>query len=141
MPRLLRSALGTVVTASAAPYGYTLSVWSSGAVLLNAHGVPTVAEVFGFLAGGLLGFAAMALAARGAVVRMDVLDDPHDRLLAGMLHWLAAGAAVGAAALVAELHGAEAWPLASFAATVLYLLGASAQLAAISVRRGGGPAE
>lgn len=54
---------------------------------------------------------------------------------AGALHWLAAGAAVGAAALIAEIHGWEAWPLASFAATVIYIVGASAQLAVVSTRR------
>jgi hypothetical protein len=130
----LRAALGTIVAASAAPYGYTISIWSSGAVLLHVHGVPTVAEVFAFLAGALAGFGAMALAAQGAVARMESLDHPPDRVLAGALHWLAAGAAVGAAALIAEIHAWEAWPLASFAATSVYILGASAQLAVVSRR-------
>lgn len=134
--RLLRAALGTVVSASAAPYGYTLTVWSSGAILLRSHGVPTVAEVFAFLGGGLLGFGSVALVARGAVARMETLDDAHDRLLTGMLHWLAAGCAVGGAALIAELHGVEAWPLASFVATVVYLVGAGTQLALVSARHG-----
>jgi hypothetical protein len=81
--RTLRAALGTIVAASAAPYGYTISIWSSGAAL----------------------------------------------------HWLAAGAAVGAAALLAEIHAWEAWPLGSFAATSIYILGAGAQLAVVSARR------
>lgn len=134
--RTLRAALGTMVAASAAPYGYTISIWSSGAVLLRSHGVPSVAEVFAFLAGALTGFGVMALAAQGALTRMESLDHPADRVLAGALHWLAAGAAVGAAALLAEIHAWEAWPAGSFAATAIYLLGASAQLAAISSRRG-----
>jgi hypothetical protein len=136
-PRCARG-LGTIVAASAAPYGYTISIWSSGAVLLRSRGVPTVAEVFAFLAGALAGFGVMALAAQGAVTRMESLDHTPDRVLAGALHWLAAGSAVGAAALLAEIPGWEAWPLASFAATTIYILGASAQLAAISVRRTGG---
>jgi hypothetical protein len=130
----LRAALGTIVAASAAPYGYTISIWSSGAVLMHGHGVPTVAEVFAFLAGALTGFGAMALAAQGAVARMESLDHPPDRVLAGAMHWLAAGAAVGAAALIAEIHAWEAWPLASFAATSTYILGASVQLAVVSRR-------
>ena len=133
--RTLRAALGTIVAASAAPYGYTISIWSSGAVLLRSRGVPSVAEVFAFLAGALAGFGVMALAAQGAPARMESLDHAPDRVLAGALHWLAAGGAVGAAALLAEIHDWEAWPLGSFAATAIYILGASAQLAVISARR------
>ncbi|MFN8202396.1 MAG: hypothetical protein U0S48_07515 [Solirubrobacteraceae bacterium] len=136
--RTIRAGLGTIVAASAAPYGYTISIWSSGAVLLRSRGVPSVAEVFAFLAGALAGFAVMALAAHGAVTRSESLDHASDRVVAGALHWLAAGAAVGAAALLAEIRGWEAWPLASFAATTTYILGASVQLAAVSVRRAGG---
>lgn len=133
--RTLRAALATMVTASAAPYGYTISVWSSGAMLLRSRGVPNVAEVFAFLAGALAGFGVMALAAQGAVTHLEALDDASDRVVAGALHWLAAGAAVGAAALLAEINGWEAWPLASFAATSVYILGASAQLAVVNARR------
>jgi hypothetical protein len=32
----LRAALATVVAASAVPYGYTLAIWGSGAVLLRS---------------------------------------------------------------------------------------------------------
>jgi hypothetical protein len=35
--RLLLAALGTTVAATAAPYGYTISIWSSGAVLMDAR--------------------------------------------------------------------------------------------------------
>jgi hypothetical protein len=132
--RGLRAALGTIVAASAAPYGYTISVWSSGAVLLGSHGIPSVAEVFAFLAGALTGFGVMALAAHGALTRTEPLDRAPDRVIAGALHWLAAGAAVGSAALLSELHGWEAWPLASFAATTVYILGASLQLALVRGR-------
>ena len=51
--RTLRAALGTMVAASAAPYGYTVTVWSSGAVVVRAPGTPRVAEVFAFIAGAL----------------------------------------------------------------------------------------
>jgi hypothetical protein len=132
---LLRAALGTMVAASAAPYGYTVSIWSSGAVLMRGHGTPNVGEVFAFVAGALTGFAALALLARGTLTRIESLDDAGDRVLAGVLHWLAVGAAVGAVAVLAELHGWTAWPLGSFAATTIYLLGASAQLTLVSAWR------
>ena len=128
-----------MVAASAAPYGYTISIWSSGAVLLGTHGTPRVAEVFAFLAGALTGFGLLGLLAHGAFARGESLDHAPDRVLAGALHWLAAGGAVGAAVLVAKLPGWEAWPLASFAATTIYILIASAQLALVTARRGEPP--
>jgi hypothetical protein len=57
-------------------------------------------------------------------------------LVAGILHWFAVGAAVGAAALVALIPGWVAWPLASLSATLMYLIGASAQLALVASRKG-----
>jgi hypothetical protein len=129
-----RAALGTIVAASAAPYGYTVTLWSSGA-LLRSHGTPHVAEVFGFVAGALAGFGLMAVLARGALARMESLDDATDRVWAGALDWLAVGVTVGAVALLAEMHGWKAWPLGSFAATALYLLAASLQLTVVATRR------
>ena len=43
--------------------------------------------------------------------------------------------AVGAVALLAEIHGREAWPLGSFAATALYILAASLELTVVATRR------
>jgi hypothetical protein len=131
----VRAALGTIVASSAAPYGYTLTLWSSGAVLLRSHGTPLVADVFAFVAGALAGFGLMALLARGALTRMESIDDAAERVWAGALHWLAVGVAVGAVALLAEIHGREAWPLGSFAATTLYILAASLQLTVVATRR------
>jgi hypothetical protein len=134
-PGCMRKALATIVAASAAPYGYTVTLWSSGAVLMASHGTPRVAEVFAFLAGALAGFGVMALAAHGAVGRAELLDDAADRVLAGTLHVLAVGSSVGAVALLAEIQSWAAWPLSAFAATALYLLVASLQLAAVAGRR------
>ncbi len=100
--------MGTIVAASAAPYGYTISIWSSGAVLMHSHGTPSVAYVFAFLAGALTGFGLMGLLARGGLTRAEPHEHAPDRVLAGAMHWLAAGAAVGAAALVARIGGWEA---------------------------------
>jgi ribosomal protein S18 acetylase RimI-like enzyme len=126
-----RQALAAIVAASAAPYGYTISIWSSGAVLMRSHGTPRVGDVFAFVAGAVIAFALLALLTRGAVAE-PATDRAPDRVLAGTMHLLAAGAAVGAAALLAELGGWEAWPLGSFAATAIYLLGAGAELALVS---------
>jgi hypothetical protein len=123
------------VAASAAPYGYTVTLWSSGAVLLRSHGTPHVAEVFAFLAGALAGFELMALLARGSLGRADLLGDPADRVRAGMLHVLAVGGSVGAVALLAEIDSWPAWPLSAFAATACYLFLASLELTVVAIRR------
>jgi spore maturation protein SpmB len=128
----LRGALAATLAAAAIPYGYTIAVWSSGAVLMHTHGTPTVADVFAFVGGGLIGYVVAWLLARGVAPAAATLGDPGDRALAGALNWLATGAAVGAAALVAELNGWEAWPLAAAAATAIYLLGASVQLVVVT---------
>ena len=133
--RALQVSLGTIVAASAAPYGYTISIWSSGAVLMHSHGTPSVADVFAFLAGALTGFGLMGLLAQGGLTRGEANEPAPDRVLAGAMHWLVAGAAVGAAALVARIGGWEAWPLAAFTATAIYILGASVQLALVTRRR------
>ena len=105
---------------------------------MHSHGSPQVADVFAFLAGALTGFGVLALFSRGALARMESLDHPADRGLAGAMHWLAAGASVRTVALVAMLVGWEAWPLGSFAATSVYIFGASIQLAVVAHRRSRG---
>ncbi len=132
--RTFRPALATIVAASAAPYGYTVSIWSSGAILMAAHGVPSGAEVAGLIAGALSGFGLLGRAARTPLARGAPLDDPGDRVAAGTLHWLAVLAAIGAVALVARLPGWLAWPLGSLIATTTYLLAAGLQLAIVTAR-------
>lgn len=101
---------------------------------MRYHGTPGVADVFAFVAGALTGFGLMGLLAQGALARKEAFDHAGDRVLAGTLHWLAAGAAVGSVALLAQLDGWEAWPLGSFAATSIYISGASIQLALVAAR-------
>jgi hypothetical protein len=105
-------------------------------MLMHTHGTPNVGEIFAFLAGALCAYGLTGLLARGALRSTEALDSAPDRVVAGAMHWLAAGTAVGVAALVAMIHAWEAWPLASFAATAIYILGATLQLAVVAARRG-----
>ena len=45
------SALATVLRGSALPYGYTITVWTSGMMLTHERGLPSVGEVFLFIVG------------------------------------------------------------------------------------------
>jgi hypothetical protein len=67
----LRRAFATMVSSSAAPYGYTLTVWSSGALLIHFRHAPTVWEVFLFLFGAVVAFAALWLFGRGPIEESD----------------------------------------------------------------------
>lgn len=129
---VLRAAVGTIATASAAPYGYTVSLWSSGALLTHFHGVPGVAAVFLFLAGALLGWAMVGACAHGALRTAAPISPGPGHVVTGLLHWFAVGAAAGVVALLAPMASSVAWLLGSFCATLVFMLCASLQLAIVT---------
>ena len=104
-------------------------MWSSGALLMHSHGPPAVGEVFLFALGALVGFGLLGLLATGPLSNTRPIERRRSRIVAGMLDWAAVGVSLGAVALLAEIHGAVAWPLGSFAATLIFLLIAGVQLA------------
>jgi len=117
-----------VVRRSAIPYGYTLTVWTSGAAIERAHGTPSVGDTFLFLVGAVAGFAVLGLLAR---VERDPSLEPQrgDLIRTGLIQVIAVGLALGAAALVALIHSFAVWPLGGFAATLIYLAVAAFELA------------
>jgi hypothetical protein len=127
-------AVGTIVSSTATPYGYTVSLWSSGALLIHRHANPTVWEVFLFAAGAVAGFGLIGLIAHGRMWAEETLPQGPENVLAGVFHWFAVGLAVGAVALVSMIHSWVAWPLGSFVGTTIYLLGASLQLGLLARR-------
>jgi hypothetical protein len=131
-PRLA-SALHLVLERSALPYGYTLTVWSSGAMLMHRHGTPRPVDVFLFLLGGVLGFAAINLAARGLPAE-PLQPTPRRMHVTGALQALSVLIAVAVADLVAEISGEAAWPVGSFAATSTFLLTTAATAAIVSAQ-------
>ncbi|HUA45779.1 MAG TPA: hypothetical protein VMA77_11155 [Solirubrobacteraceae bacterium] len=131
----LRSSLATVVPASATPYGYTLAIWSCGALLLRSHGTPSVADTLMFVAGAIAGFNLLGVIAIGAIGRARPIERRQDRVLAGVLDWVALGAVVAAVFAISRMHGWAPWLLGPVTATILYLLIATLQLAALTVDR------
>jgi hypothetical protein len=125
--KLYASALATVLRGSAVPYGYTLTVWTSGMTLTRQRGIPSVGEVFLFAAGAVAAFAVLGIIVR--LLRGVSFEPPRGALRrTGMVHFLAVGAALGAVTLVALIHSGVAWPLGAFVATGTYLALATLEL-------------
>jgi hypothetical protein len=126
--RDFRQNLRASVAASAAPYGYTLTVWSSGMVALTRLGHPALGDVLLFVAGSVSGFLAIEVGAYGSLqVR---LTRPPPPLIAvfGNAHIISAGVSVVAVwAIDHALSGHAGWVCSGFAATVCYLLLNAAQ--------------
>ena len=132
-----RPALRAAVAASAAPYGYTLTIWTSGAVLSHARGIPSAADALLFLAGAVVAYALVGGLALGGIPER-LAPEPGRAVIWGGLHLFSVGLAIGAATLVAHLvTSPAAWPLGGFLATALYLSASAGQLAfAHTARRG-----
>lgn len=126
--------LRTAVGASGGPYGYTLTTWTTGAVLVGVRGLPSTFDALAFMAGAVLGFAVVGTAAFGGVAaRFE--EPPRRSALWGNFHVLSVGLAILAASLVAhQVRGGFAWPATSFFSTVVYLLVLGAELAAADER-------
>jgi hypothetical protein len=121
-------ALATVVRRTAVPYGYTITIWTAGAVLEHDHGRPGVGQAYLFVLGAVAGFATVALLAWGSAA--DRLEPASgDLLRTGAVNVIALAVALGAAALAAMIPGTAAWATGSFSATAAYLLIASIELA------------
>ena len=55
-----RRTLALVVAAMDLPFGYTLTIWSSGAIAIGRYGFPHVGEIFAFLLGGITAYVILA---------------------------------------------------------------------------------
>ena len=55
-----RRTLALVVAAMDLPFGYTLTIWSSGAIAIGRFGFPNVGEIFAFLLGGITAYVTLA---------------------------------------------------------------------------------
>jgi hypothetical protein len=117
-----RKNLRAAVGASAGPYGYTLATWTTGAVLMNARGVPDTLAALAFMAGAVMGFAFVSVLAFGGLTK-HFDRERGQALLWGSFHFFSVGLAIGTAALVAYyVQSFIAWPLAAFLSTTVYLL-------------------
>jgi hypothetical protein len=113
---------------SLGPYGYTVTIWTSGGVLIHERGAPSAVEALLFMLGAVVAYASVSVAAYGSF-RARVADPRPSAIWAGF-HVAGIGMAIGAATLVGHLvGGTAAWPCGGFAITTSYLLVLAIQLA------------
>ncbi len=123
-----RGAVAALLHSAAVPYGYTLTVWGSTALVASRSSRPRVADVFLFVAGATVAFAAMGVLSRGRHSSVPSPKGP-DMLVTGVSQLVAVGASVAVALALSAMHSAIVWPGAGFAVTAVFFSVASAGLA------------
>ncbi len=119
-----RQRLRGAVASSAAPYGYTLVIWTSGAVTANVRGLPATEHALMLAAGAITAFALVGLLAFGKPEHILASPGQKQVELWGAFHLPVVAASLGIATLLAHaVHDAVlAWLSVGFAATATYLL-------------------
>ncbi len=108
--------LRTNLSEESKAYGYTLSIWGSGAILVGQYGVPAASEVLMFILGGVIGFGVLATIAFRGVWKSVERQTQDTYIVASMIHILASfGNVVVSYALIALLSS-------SIASTYVFLL-------------------
>jgi hypothetical protein len=118
-----RQHLRGVVAASAAPYGYTLTVWTSGAIATHAQAaLPAPLQTLLLLVGAALGFGAVGTLAFAGINRPLAPGPVRQARVWGGMHLPSVGSSIGAVtALTRWVHGQLMWVLVGFVATAIYL--------------------
>jgi hypothetical protein len=133
----LRRHLRASVVGSAAPYGYTLTIFGAGSVAEDLIGKPHLLEVLLYVAGAVAGFLLVGAVAFGRLRVSLSKPDTGPEAIWGHAHLLSAGAAICSAwAFLQVLDSDVAWLVVGFLATTVYLLLDAVQttLAGLSAR-------
>ncbi|MGE5225616.1 MAG: hypothetical protein ACM3OO_01945 [Planctomycetaceae bacterium] len=129
-----RDALRTAVASETRAYGFTLLVWSTGALSVAQEGLPTVAQVFAFLLGALLAMALVVLVAFGGPMRRWTTSrEPHYAFGAIHIGSVAVGTTCGWIVCLA-LSARMAFAGAAFTAVLVYQLLLGLEVAVSSAR-------
>lgn len=134
-----RRHLGRVVAASAAPYGYTLTLWTAGAVTTHADGVPSALDAVLLLTGAVLAFAAVGAFAFEGINGVLAPEAPGDVRVWGGIHLPSVGSSILLVWLITQVvTGHLVWPVVGFVATGTYLVVIGVQFW-LATQRAGAP--
>jgi hypothetical protein len=117
--------LDAALHGAALPYGYTVTIWASGQVMIDRHGKPGVASALAVALGAATAFGLLKLGGRAVEPGTSASQLAADRhaVRTGMIHVTVIAAAIAAVALIALIPTAVVWPLGALAATGVYLSG------------------
>jgi hypothetical protein len=124
-----RERLAENLTSESKAYGYTLTVWGTGAILINQYSTPDIVEFFLYIGGGLLGFGVLGLLAFRELFAREQPEGNDQLIVASTVHILGTGGALVVGYLLARLISlypslpeAAGFLLLGFQATVVYNL-------------------
>lgn len=118
-----------MIAMSAAPYGYTLTLWTSGATATHAQGtLPSSVDALLLLVGAVAGFGAVAVAGFGGLNGVLAAETGGAVRVWGGLHLPSVGMSILlVTGLTSLVRGWFLWPAVGFTATATYLLVLTAQ--------------
>jgi hypothetical protein len=119
--RFYRDGLAATLSSLALPYGYAITVWSSGAFVQRASPPPTAADIFLFILGAVAAYAALRVVIGEIEVSSSGMGRNH-MLRAGVIHMTGLFGAAAVAYLVARLAPPAVWALTPLCSTLTYLM-------------------
>ncbi len=123
-----RRSLRSTLAVSAGAYGYTLTIWGTGAIGIDVLGAPHPLDVLLFMSGAVVAFVGLEALATGSWRLGSVPGETSDATIWAYSHVLSAGGAILSAWALDRLIAARAgWPVSGAGATAVYLLLAAAQ--------------
>lgn len=84
----MRELLQSILVTESRAYGFTIAFWGSGAILINAFGIPAPVEAFMYALGAIAGFGLVSLIAFSSLFETAESEDA-DYLVLSMIHYLA----------------------------------------------------
>jgi hypothetical protein len=134
-----RRGLRKTVATVGLPYGYTVAIWASGALVVHTHPSPPPGHLVLLPAGAYVAYLLLRLVgARASPEGVVELGASDQHLRAEAVQLAAIAVAVFGGWLAGKVGGAGAFFLAGFGVTALYLLTASAEAALGAAQTGGG---
>lgn len=129
-------ALQTGLHGAGLPYGYAITVWSTGSALAGQHGMASVGHIFLFAAGAVGAYGGLTFLTweTEGEAEKPLTRSPR-RVRAGLVHVGAIALAITSAVLIAKIPSDVAWLLAPLAATLVYLAVSSVEVGLVEGER------
>lgn len=99
----LREQLARNLTDESEAYGYTLSIWGGGSILINLYGTPTIVQIFMYIGGSLVAFALLAIIAFPYLFAERETAQSRQLIIASTIHIVATFGSLGLAYLITRV--------------------------------------